>query len=427
DHFGRYSSYAKEWDEICYNAPYYLPFRVSGNDRGDKAPSTGVTFSYWYNDVLHTKAYDPATDPYNDGWDNGGFDTIPQRAVSKNVMTVGAVDDAVLNGSRYLPEATMTNFSGWGPTDDGRIKPDVVGNGKSLYTTDGDHNTDYETVSGTSLSTPNISGSAILLIEYYGELFTGQAMRASTLKGLIIHTADDLGNPGPDYKYGWGLMNTEAAAALIKEHKDFPSDNMIVEAALDTGNTGDTYAVDWDGTGEFRATLCWTDPPGTESEVLDDTSSKLVNDLDLRITGPGGSPTYNPYTLNPANPSVAATTGDNTLDNVEQVYIPATGLAGTYTVKVSYIGTLTNGTQAYSLITAADEYVCCPTTISSYPYAEGFEDGFGYWVNADGDDIDWTRHTGSTPSTNTGPSSAYEGSYYLYIESTSPNNPDKIA
>ncbi|MCK4782784.1 MAG: S8 family serine peptidase, partial [Desulfobacteraceae bacterium] len=70
--------------------------------------------------------------------------------------------------------------------------------------------------------------------------------------------------------------------------------------------------------------------------------------------------------------------------------------------------------------------VCCPITISSFPYAEGFEADFGYWVNAGGDDTDWTRRTGSTPSTNTGPSSAYEGSYYLYIESTS-NNPNKRA
>ena len=68
---------------------------------------------------------------------------------------------------------------------------------------------------------------------------------------------------------------------------------------------------------------------------------------------------------------------------------------------------------------------CCPTTISSYPYAEGFEDGFGYWVNADGDDIDWTRQTGSTPTSGTGPSSAHEGNYYLYVESSSPNYPDK--
>ena len=65
--------------------------------------------------------------------------------------------------------------------------------------------------------------------------------------------------------------------------------------------------------------------------------------------------------------------------------------------------------------------------ITSYPYTEGFESGFGDWINVAGDDIDWTRHSGSTPSSPTGPSSAYQGTYYLYVESSDPAYPDKTA
>ena len=72
-------------------------------------------------------------------------------------------------------------------------------------------------------------------------------------------------------------------------------------------------------------------------------------------------------------------------------------------------------------------YNDCPTEVSSFPYTEGFEGGFGDWANVGGDDMDWTRQSGSTPSSNTGPSSAHGGSYYVYTESSSPNYPNRTA
>ena len=69
----------------------------------------------------------------------------------------------------------------------------------------------------------------------------------------------------------------------------------------------------------------------------------------------------------------------------------------------------------------------CDVTVSSYPYTEGFESGFGDWVNMTGDDMDWTRKSGSTSSSSTGPSAAHGGSYYVYTESSSPNYPSKTA
>lgn len=68
-----------------------------------------------------------------------------------------------------------------------------------------------------------------------------------------------------------------------------------------------------------------------------------------------------------------------------------------------------------------------PLCVSSYPYAEGWETGLGIWSQSTTDDFDWTRRSGSTPSSSTGPTAAIEGSYYLYTESSSPNSGGKQA
>ena len=299
--------------------------------------------------MWRTKTYNPSKGPYDDGWDNGGFDTIMTVGVAKNIMTVGAVNDAVSAGVRYPSQGTMTSFSGWGPTDDGRIKPDIVTNGVGLYSPVASSDSSYASYSGTSMAAPSAAGAAMLLVDYYGRLFPGQAMRASTIKALIIHTADDLGNAGPDYKFGWGLMNAEAAAGQISDHNDFPDTNKIAESLLDGVNTLETYTFEWDGTSPIRATLCWTDPPAAGVSGLDNPSPRLINDLDLRIIDPNGV-TYYPFVLNLASPNQLAAAGDNTLDNAEQVVIHSPNVPGSYTVQISYKDSLTNNEQYYSLI-----------------------------------------------------------------------------
>ncbi|UCF43411.1 MAG: S8 family serine peptidase [Planctomycetota bacterium] len=360
DYFGQYDSEVAQWDELCYNAPYYLPFKAAGNDRSganNNAPADGTRFYYYkvrgVNIQWWSKIYDSSSDPCDDGWDNGGFDTIPLIGVAKNIMTVGAVHDAVSGGMRDPVQGAMADFSGWGPTDDGRIKPDIVTNGTSVYSPIADSDSSYDSWSGTSMATPGAVGAATLLVEYYGDLFPPQAMRSSTLKALIIHTADDLGTSGPDYKFGWGLINAQAAAEQITDHYDAPDANRIVEGILDDANTLAAYTFE-SGTGApIKATLCWTDPPAAAIEELDDPTPRLLNDLDLRLIDPNGSTTFYPFVLNPASPNDPAATGDNTLDNVEQVIVSSPAVPGNYTAEVTYKGTLTNGQQYYSLILSA--------------------------------------------------------------------------
>ena len=351
--FGMYNTNARTVDSLAFNAPYYLIFRAAGNDRSDN-PATGdsVALSAGSSSVV---AYNPAIHPAGDGNYRGGFDTIGFEAVAKNVMTVGSVSDAVTNGVRDVAKAGVSSFSCWGPTDDGRIKPDVVANGEGLYSSLGSSDTAYGTYSGTSMATPNAVGSAALLIQQYGNLFPGQALRASTLKGLLIHTADDLGNPGPDYKYGWGLVNVQAAADLIQEQKDLPVKQRLSENQLTSSTVTRTQVFVWDGVSPISATLCWTDPAATALTTSDSRSARLVNDLNLKIIAPDGSeflPFVMPFvgTWTQAAMDLPATTGVNKTDNVEQVRIAAPPMAGVYQVVVSFSGTLSNNTQNYSLL-----------------------------------------------------------------------------
>ncbi len=347
--FGQYGETARDWDALCFAAPYFLPFKSIGNDRDDGMPGNGTVFYYLDNAWnWQPKAYNPDEDPFADQHKEGGFNTVSHHGTAKNILTVGAVNDAVSEGMRSLVNATMTSFSCWGPTDDGRIKPDLVANGAELYSSASFHVAGYGWKSGTSMSAPNAAGSALLLIEHYRALFPGRDMRAATLKGLLIHTADDLGRPGPDFEYGWGLINTRAAADHISAHAADPNAFFMIEDTLPQGETR-TYVFLWDGATPIRATLSWTDPPGPMQTGLNSPTIVLVNDLDLRVTDPEATVHF-PYILDANNYAAPATFGDNIRDNVEQAYIANPVAAGFYTVEVSHKNTLAGNAQDFSLL-----------------------------------------------------------------------------
>jgi hypothetical protein len=361
DGFGLYHSSARDWDVIAENAPYYLICKSAGNDRNDIPVAVGDTFyldANSNNPYVYDPINNPSTSPEKDGGTDG-YDCVSYMGNAKNILTVGAAND-VLNYSGPS-DVSMSSFSGWGPTDDGRIKPDIVGNGVGLFSSLGWTNSSYGSYSGTSMSSPNVAGSLILLQEHYINTHNSNAMLAATLKALIIHTARECGAAdGPDYEYGWGLLSARDAADLIQE--DINKDSTIAELSL---NNGDTlfYTFESDGTQPLRATICWTDPAGSSSSALNDATPKLVNDLDLRITDSLGSTTYEPYILDPASPSSAASTGDNDLDNVEQVYI-ASPSAGLYTLTITHKGTLA-AAQDVSLIVTGQSNLLLPVEFIS--------------------------------------------------------------
>ncbi len=367
DDFGRYNDLARDSDSLAFNAPYYLIFRSAGNDRTDNpSPGQNVALSPGGAAVPFNEAIHPA----GDGNYRGGFETIGYNAVAKNVITIGSASDAVSGGLRDPAVALVNSFSSWGPTDDGRIKPDIVANGDGVYSSLNSSNTSYGTYKGTSMATPNAAGSAALLVQQFGNLFSGQAMRSSTLKGLLIHTADDLGNVGPDYKFGWGLVNVQSAADLIRDHSEFPGKQRVTEDELTSTVSTRTHSFVWDGVSPISATLCWTDPAGAAMTGSDSRSARLVNNLNLKITAPDGSeilpfvmPFVGTWTLSSMNSP--AITGVNNTDNVEQVRIASPPVAGVYQATITFSGQLADNKQNYSLLLSGASATPPPPVIAA--------------------------------------------------------------
>lgn len=187
------------------------------------------------------------------------------------------------------------------------------------------------------MATPSATGSLNLLIELHDALFgAGRAWLASTLKGLAIHTADEVGlHDGPDYQAGWGLLNTLRAAELAEDDFNSGARPHVKEVILTSGDYVE-FPVISDGTEPLIATICWTDPPGTPAaDAVDPPDLMLVNDLDLRIVR--DTVTYRPWVLDPAERDAAASVGDNFRDNVEQVVVDSPS-AGGYLVRVTHKG-----------------------------------------------------------------------------------------
>ncbi len=349
-------------DDILFDNPYLLSVWSAGNDRtesftnllgNNRYVAYSSTAGGW---VLINAGPTPA--PGGDGAIDSGFDTLPQSQVAKNSLTIGAIHD--ITADPYTSgDVSITSFSSWGMTDDGRIKADLVANGASLTSSVSTSDSAYGGFSGTSMSAPNATGSAALLVQHYRNLFAGASPRSATTKGLLIHTASDAGNIGPDYSFGWGVLDAAAAANLLTDAAA-PSPQTILEEDTYSG-TNWTKNIVSAGTTPLKVTIVWSDPAPTTlpDSGLDVSTPVLVNDLDLWISGPGGE-TFLPWTLDRLSPaSPAVRTAANHVDNVEQVLIDLPG-AGEYTIHIGNIGAAF--TQDFSLVVSGATAVNTPPT-----------------------------------------------------------------
>ncbi|HMM11311.1 MAG TPA: S8 family serine peptidase [Bacteroidales bacterium] len=377
--WGFYSDQAKDWDQIAFNAPNYLIVKSAGNDRGEgPAPSS---LHYFMNP---SNAYNWEASTVTRSVDGGstGYDCIAHSATSKNILTVGAVTNT----------GVMSSFSGWGPTDDGRIKPDIVAKGVNVYSSIATSNTSYQSYNGTSMAGPVVSGSVGLLLQHQQNLHPGTPLRAATIKGLLIHSADDMvsGSPGPDYRFGWGMLDVQKAAQIMADNAT--TNAHIRELVLNNAQTM-RFPVQTTGTEPLRITISWTDVPGTSpSPSLNPTTTMLVNDLDVRLKDAYGNQ-YFPYILNPSSPGSAATTGDNNRDNVEMIHLSSTTAGTIYFLEISHKGSLVGGSQAFSLIITGNQPLDERNILGSFDQgayylswsnASNQGEGFGPWELVNG-------------------------------------------
>jgi len=321
--FGQYNSEARAVDLIANSNPYYTIVVAAGNERD----------SYM--------TYQP---------NKGGRDLITTMGVSKNTVTVAAVNGV---GNYSGPSSVViASFSNYGPSDDYRIKPDIAAKGVNVLSL-GTGVTSTATMSGTSMAAPAVTGGIGLWQQYYHSLFDTH-MLSSTVRGLMAHTAEEAGPAdGPDYMYGWGLMNLEEGAKVMEDYK--VSKAWILEQELTNGSYF-SNDFEYDGTSPLKVTLAWNDPAANATSANDERFSKLVNDLDLRVVNLDTQVTYLPWALVKSDTTTGtpgneiAVKKDNDVDNIEKVEIKGAP-AGNYKVLVTHKGTtLRGGKQLYSLI-----------------------------------------------------------------------------
>ncbi len=375
--FGFYSSRARTADALAYSAPYYSIFKSAGNDRNDSGSGPQSP--------------------------DGPFDCISDWAVAKNIFVIGAVQKT--SGAYNGPDdIVMSSFSSWGPVDDGRIKPDLVMPGVSIYSVLCEGGEDqYGNLSGTSMASPGALGATMMINEAYKQ-FNNTNLKSASLKALMIQTAMEAGsNPGPDYSFGWGMINVEEAVDLIIAKDDINA--FILEESLANGETFEMELNPVAGE-KITATIAWTDPAGTPvAPALDPTDLMLVNDLDMRIVDELGNE-VKPWILDPAIPGKAASNGDNFRDNVEKIEF-ANPQPRRYFLRITHKGSLVNNKQDFSLVL---RYT------SEDPGIDNL-----YWVGGNGnwsDQSHWSLTSGGQPS-NITPGPTYK---LIFDDNSFPDN-----
>ena len=275
----------------------------------------------------------------------GDYYSVAPPATAKNHITVGA-----LNAN----DDSLTSFTSWGPTDDGRMKPDVSApgcqSGGDGGVTSCNASGGYSTECGSSTASPTVCGSCALLLQDFRDQFPGAPdPRNSTLKILLAHNAQDIQNVGPDYQTGYGSIR-------IKDTIDFMRTGNFLEGEVGQSETLSVLAPVSAGAAQLKVTIAWDDVPGTPNVV-----PSLINDLDLRVFDPLGAQAY-PWTLNPTDPSAPAVrTTRNSIDNIEQVLVDAP-MAGVWRIDV--VGfSIPQGPQSFSLAASPRLVPCSPAGV----------------------------------------------------------------
>jgi hypothetical protein len=292
------------------------------------------------------------------GWGNitGGI------KAGKNVLAVGNVTTS----------DNLSNSSSRGPASDGRIKPDICANGTQVYSCL--PNNQYGDKTGTSMAAPGVSGAYGAIVQAYRVLNNGVTPSSDLVKGAMLNTADDLGNIGPDFKYGWGRLNARKVVQV------FENNTYVLDSISQSGFNQHTITVPT-GVSRVKIMVYWNDYEGATSSAL-----ALVNNIDMTVTDVNAVQ-YLPYVLDPSpnatSLNLLASNGVDDLNNMEQIVIDNPAL-GNLTVNINGT-TIPQGVQKYSLVY---EFIT-DEIIVTYPIGgEGFEPG-------DLEKIRWDAGTGS--------------------------------
>ena len=243
------------------------------------------------------------------GWGNitGG------HKQSKNSIAVGNVD--------YTDVINTT--SSRGPAHDGRLKPELVAVGTNVSSTT-ELNT-YAVKTGTSMACPAVSGTLTELYQAYKKLNGGLNPPSALMKAIIMNTADDLGNPGPDFIYGYGRINGRKSIIPIEQ-------NLYLMDSISNTATNKHKITVPKNTGRVKIMVYWHDYPAAINAGV-----ALVNDIKMQVTNPIDT-LFNPWILDyypdATNLNSDAIRGIDIRNNHEQITID-NPIDGNYTVSIN--------------------------------------------------------------------------------------------
>jgi subtilisin family serine protease len=307
----RTEQYFNDHEMVLTNNSYGTSYNCATNGSYSYSSRTLDWQLREYPKVLHVFAAGNSGRGTCDPYPTGYCSVLRNYQSAKNVLTVGMAEE----------NRVIAVSSSRGPVLDGRLKPEIIGIGRNVISTSRDYN--YSTKGGTSMSSPGVVGTLALLVEKYRLENDGENPDGALLKAVACNTADDLGNPGPDFIHGFGLINGRRAAQVIEDSQFF-SDSLQDGEAV-------TFSINvLPNTNELKVMLYWHDK---EASVYPDKA--LVNNLDLEVHDLTGV-TYHPWVLDPSPTGVhlPAVRKKDTLNNIEQVTIQ-NPLPGTHYLRVS--------------------------------------------------------------------------------------------
>ena len=188
---------------------------------------------------------------------NGGVSTGPtiiSPGDADSIITVGAADSMTI----------VASFSSRGPTADGRIKPDVVACGRSVWLLGFNDATAYGSGSGTSFSCPLTAGVVALLLESHpnwGPFEVREALRETALN-----------HANPDNAIGWGLVQAVAANNWVPSTSGVSARGPVASLSLAVGpnplRAGASLAIRFAAPAGSHATVQVLDLAGRRQAAL---------------------------------------------------------------------------------------------------------------------------------------------------------------
>ena len=234
-------------------------------------------------------------------------------------------------------DGSLPSHSSRGPAYDGRIKPDITAHGQGHLSTD--ENNSYLSFGGTSGAAPGIAGVSAQLYQVYMDANEGALPESALIKAAMLNTAQDYGNVGPDFKFGWGIVNGLRAAMLLEDERYL--DDNISQGDVNNHTINVPANIK-----QLRFMVYWNDPSAAAG-----ASTALVNDLDLVVTNPSSNNLF-PWILDSTADATAldtpATNGADHLNNMEQVLID-NPQSGNYNIEITGFS-IPSGPQHYYVV-----------------------------------------------------------------------------